>query len=249
MVDLEKSNNFYYSPVLMGEKEAEALSRVLPELHGNALGTRQDASLTTRLRELASPIVERLIHSSDTELRDRVNSSSLADFCNVVLLRGIEDPRGPYLVFNIYPNFSGDTEFHTHRTQVSSFVMGGELRNSMFEAPDVVKSPDGAFEVSKILYRPGKSVLEGTGVVLDLPKVEPDVHTPGIIYGVPMGSFHSVTTGENTITLCLFRKNDDVDYDASYVMKSRDNNAPEPDARPLEGSALENIRIALQNSL
>ncbi|WP_028777556.1 hypothetical protein [Shimazuella kribbensis] len=226
--------------------ETEKLVSLLPRLE-NAATT--NGKLPIRDWEFVKVMVKRLLTLTDKRLFEVLDYSSLADFYNIGLLGVKSDPRDLQLRLNIYPDYPGDIEFHTHRTRVSSLVLAGELTNSMFNGDNLVRDVAGDHRVVKPARMPeGKSTLSETGIIGFQPPVTTLVHPQGVVYGIPVNHFHSVTTAKNTVTLCLFRK-DPTGFRESLILKKRDASLLEKPLRTINSNVLELVRSCLDSVL
>lgn len=235
--------DFY--PKAATQTEAELLISLLPKLEQAAT---TNTVLPIQHWEFATVMVKRLLTLTDTEFREVLDYSSLADFYNIGLLGVTGDPRDLQLRFNIYPDFPGDVEFHTHRTRVSSLVLAGTLTNSMFNGNTLIQDATGDHRIVKPARTSGKSRLSETGITGFKPKVTTLNHKRGVAYSIPVDHFHSVTTASNTVTLCLFRK-DQTGFRDSLILKKRGASLTESQPRPISSDVLELVRGSLYSVL
>lgn len=235
--------DFY--PKAATQTEAGLLISLLPKLE-------QAATTNTTLPilhwEFVTVMVKRLLTLTDTEFREVLDYSSLADFYNIGLLGVTGDPRDLQLRLNIYPDFPGDVEFHTHRTRVSSLVLAGTLTNSMFDGNALFQDAAGDHRIVKPTRTSGKSELFETGIIGFKPEVTTLSHKRGVAYSIPVDHFHSVTTASNTVTLCLFRK-DQTGFRDSLILKKRGASLTESQPRPISSDVLELVRGSLNSVL
>jgi hypothetical protein len=235
--------DFY--PKAANQVEAELLISLLPKLEQAAT---TNAELPMKHWEFVMVMVKGLLTLTDSEFRGILDYSSLTDFYNIGLLGVTGDPRDLQLQLNIYPDFPGDVEFHTHRTRVSSLVLAGKLTNSMFAGNSLIQDTAGDHRVVKPTRTAGKSKLSETGVTSFKPEVTTLHHRRGAAYGIPVDHFHSVETTSNTVTLCLFRK-DQTGFRDSLILKKRGASLTESQPRPINSNVLEFVRVALNSVL
>ncbi|MCH5584897.1 hypothetical protein MK805_07910 [Shimazuella sp. AN120528] len=225
--------------------EAEELISLLPKLEQAATTNH---TLPIQHWKFVKVMVQRLLFLTDAELREVLDYSSLADFYNIGLLGVTGDLRDLQLRLNIYPDFPGDVEFHTHRTRVSSLVLAGALTNSMFDSNTINQDVAGDYRIVKPTRTSGKSKLFETGFTGFKPEVTTLTHRCGVAYSIPVEHFHSVTTTPNTVTLCLFRK-DLTGFRDSLILKKRGATLTESQPRPLSPNVLELVRGSLNSVL
>lgn len=157
--------------------EMKKLVSLLPKLE-RAATTNQ--SLPTLHWEFVKVMVQRLLSLTDSQLREVLDYLSLADFYNIGLLGVTGDPRDLQLRLNIYPDFPGDVEFHTHRTRVSSLVLAGALTNSMFASSALIYEQEGNYRIVKPTHTSGKSKLSETEFTGFRPEVTTLTHKCGV---------------------------------------------------------------------
>jgi hypothetical protein len=224
--------------------EAKSLIDLLPMLERAA---KANGTLSAQYWEFVTVMVERLLTLTDAELHKVLDYSSLADFYNIGLLGDTSDPRNQ-LRLNIYPDFPGDVEFHTHRTCVSSLILAGTLTNSMFNSNALIHDVNGDYRIVKPIRTPGKSTLSETGITGFQPPTTTLSHQRGAAYEVAVDHFHSVTTAPNTVTLCLFRE-DKTGFRDSLILKKRGADLTEREPRPMSPNVLELVRGSLNSVL
>jgi hypothetical protein len=223
-------------------REFAALVDFLPVLERSA--TTNDPSARAGV-QIVKDMAQRMLKLNDRDLLAILDYSSLADFYNIGLLGSVDDPRDVQLRLNIYPDFPGDVTPHTHKTRVSSLIVAGSLTNSMFDGATIKNNPSGDYRVVKPVRTPGKSVLNETGIVTVKPETRAISYERGEAYVVPLGHFHSVTTSPNTVTLCLFKKDQIRGFGEALVLKRHDAKLEEEPPRKMSHDVIGLIRTAL----